>query len=174
MVVPDIAKIKELLFKNKISQSQLDGINTITSEFNNRNFEDKRWLAYILATVYHETAKRMQPITELGGINYLRSKPYYPYYGRDLVQTTWKGNYQKVKDFTGVDVVNNPELIKDLQTSAKVAIEFMSKGYYTGKKLSDYFNPTKDDPLNARRIINGTDRAEEIKNHYLNFLSSMQ
>lgn len=174
MIVADIVKIKESLFKKKILQSQLDGINAIITEFNNRAFEDKRWLAYILATVYHETAKRMQPVTEFGGINYLKSKPYYPYYGRDLTQTTWLGNYQKVKDFTGIDVVSNPELIKDLNTSAKVAVEFMNKGYYTGRKLSDYFNTTKEDSLNARKIINGLDKAEIIQGYYNKFIEALE
>lgn len=157
------------LYDGKITQSHVDGITAILDEWDARGFTDIRWLAYILATVYHETARTMQPITEKGGEKYLKSKKYYPYYGRDLVQTTWDYNYEKVKKFTGIDVVKNPELIAELKTAAKVAIEFMNKGWYTGKKLAHYFNDKVDDPVNARRIINGLDKAELISRYYKEF-----
>lgn len=172
MVTLDLNKLSGLLFAGKVSLSQTEGINALVSEFNRRGFPDARWLSYILATVYHETGKKMQPVTEFGGQTYLKSKKYYPYYGRDLVQTTWKANYEKVKTFTGVDVVSNPELIKDLKTAAAVAVEFMNKGYYTGKKLSNYFNATVEDPINARRIINGVDRAELVASYYSKILTA--
>jgi hypothetical protein len=38
----------------------------------------------------------------------------------------------------------------------------MTKGIFTGKKLSDYIADGRRDYVNARRIINGTDRAKEI------------
>lgn len=166
-------QVRTNLFGGKISQSQVDGMTALLDEWSLRQFTDLRWLAYILATVYHETAKKFQPVTEYGGLKYLKSKVYYPYYGRDLVQTTWKANYERVKKFTGVDVVANPELIKDLKISAKVAIEFMNKGYYTGKKLAHFFNDKVDDPINARRIINGTDKAELIAGYYKEFYKAI-
>lgn len=154
-------KIRGEIF-DRISQSQVDGIEALLNEWEAEGLTDLRQLAYILATVYHETAATMKPVKEKGGDNYLKSKKYYPYYGRDLVQTTWDYNYQKVKDFTGIDVVKNPDLISDPNIAAKVAIHFMVKGYYTGKKLSDYFNEEREDWFHARRTINGTDKAELI------------
>ena len=165
--------IREKLFSGKLTQTQVNGIEAILDEWDNQGHKDKRWLAYILATVYHETAKRMQPVKEFGGEAYLKTKKYYPYYGRDLVQTTWKENYEKVKEFTGVDVVTKPYLIADLKVAAATAIHFMVNGYYTGKKLSHYFNGKKDDPVNARRIINGTDKASQIAEVYKVFLQAL-
>jgi len=153
-------------------QSQIDGINTIISEYLKYG-NDKRHLAYILATALHETAKKMQPIKELGGEAYLRSKVYYPYYGRDLVQTTWKANYEKVKKFTGIDVVSNPELVGQMPLAATVAVIFMQKGWYTGKKLSDYLNDTKTDWINCRRVINGKDKAELIAGYAKEFYEAL-
>jgi putative chitinase len=150
------------LFGGELTTKQVQGMDAILNAWSASGCTDPRWLAYILATVYWETAHKMQPVKEYGGEAYLRSKPYYPYYGRDLVHTTWEANYQKVKDFTGVDVVTYPDLIADLPTASRVAITFMIKGWYTGKKLAHYFNDTKTDWVNARRIINGTDRAKEI------------
>lgn len=154
--------------------SQLEGVYAIFDEYFKQGYTRLDFLAYILATVYHETDKKMQPVKEYGGLKYLKSKPYYPYYGRDLVHTTWLENYKKVKAFTGIDVVTYPDLIAQLDIAAKVAIHFMVKGYYTGKKLSNYFNDKVTDPINARRIINGTDKALLIAAHYDKFLSALR
>jgi len=164
-------EIARQLFKGrKLTQLQVNGINTILQECEGL---DKRFTAYILSTVFHETAQRMQPVKEFGGEAYLRSKAYYPYYGRDLVHTTWKGNYEKAKRFSGIDVVANPDLIGQMPLAAKVAVVFMMKGWFTGKKLADYFNDIKTDPVNARRIINGTDKAELIAGYYNTFLKAL-
>jgi hypothetical protein len=170
----DFDIIRKELFAGTLSQLQVNGINDLLSEFVKANLTDKRHLAYILSTVYHETGKRMQPVKELGGEAYLKSKKYYPYYGRDLVQTTWKDNYEKVQKTTGVPVVANPDLIGMMPLAAEVAVLFMNKGWYTGKKLSDYFNDKKEDPINARRIINGTDRAQMIAGYYSIFLRAIK
>ncbi len=164
-------EIARQLFKGrKLTQLQVNGINTILQECEGL---DKRFTAYILATVFHETAQQMQPVKEFGGEAYLRSKAYYPYYGRDLVHTTWKGNYEKVKRFSGIDVVANPDLIGQMPLAAKVAVVFMMKGWFTGKKLADYFNEIKTDPVNARRIINGTDKSELIAGYYNTFFKAL-
>lgn len=170
-MVINFLKIREIF--GTLKQSQVDGINDLLSEYKKYG-TDKRHLAYILATVYHETARKMQPVKEFGSAAYLRSKAYYPYYGRDLVQTTWKANYEKVKKFTGIDVVNNPDFIGKMPLSATVAVIFMQKGWYTGKKLSNYFNDTVSDPINARRIINGKDKAELIAGYYNQFLTAIE
>ncbi len=159
------------LFNGNFSQGQQSGLETILQEAGDI---DKRHLAYIYATIYHETGRKMQPVKEFGSEAYLRSKPYYPFYGRDLCQTTHSYNYQKVKDFSGIDVVSNPDLIGQMPLAAKVAITFMQKGWYTGKKLSDYFNDEKSDPINARRIINSLDCANKIATYYEQFLAALK
>lgn len=170
--------INKIAFQNRLktfglfqsaTNSQVSGCNDIIDAFFSHKFTNVKQLAYILATVYHETAKKMQPVKEFGGTKYLMSKAYYPYYGRDLVQTTWKANYEKVKKFTGVDVVANPDLIGQMPLAATVAVIFMSKGWYTGKKISDYINNDITSYLNARRIINGTDKAELIAGYAVKF-----
>ena len=154
-----------------LSPSQLSGIDTIVQEFGDG---DKNQLAYILATCWHESGKKMQPVKEFGGEAYLKSKKYYPYYGRDLTQTTWIDNYKKVKKFSGIDVVSNPDLIGQMPLAAQVAVTFMKNGWYTGKKISDYINDKKVDFINARRIINSTDKAELIASYASKFLSALK
>lgn len=156
----------------KFTQSQVDGINNLLAESEAQPVNDRE-LAYIFATVFHETAKTMMPVKEYGGEKYLKSKAYYPYYGRDLCQTTWLANYKKVKKYTGVDVVSDPDLIAEPKLAAKVCFYFMRNGFYTGKKLGDYFNDKKTDTINARRIINGTDKAVMIAANYDIFLDAI-
>lgn len=162
------------MFNGSLSEGQQNGVDIIINEWSSAQNSDIRHLAYILATIFHETGRKMQPVKEFGSEAYLKSKKYYPYYGRDLVQTTWVHNYQKVKDFSGIDVISNPELIGQMPLAAQVAVTFMSKGLYTGKKLVDYFNNTREDAYNARRIINGLDCANKIVAYYKSFLASLK
>lgn len=158
------------LFKGSFSDSQMKGIQTILEECGDI---DKRHTAYILATIFHETGRKMQPVKEYGNEAYLKAKKYYPYFGRDLCQTTHDYNYQKVKDFCGIDVVADPDLIGQMPLAAKVAVHFMQHGHYTGKKLSDFFNDETTDPLGARKIINGRDKAELIADYYDYFYKAL-
>ena len=49
----------------------------------------------------------------------------------------------------------------------------MFVGWFTGKCLDDHFSETVDDPYNARRIINGTDCADEIKGYHYHFFEAI-
>lgn len=153
-------------FPGKLTASQVQGINYILDEWERRGLSDLRHLAYMLATFKWETSHTMQPISESGGRTYLRSKRYYPWYGRGYVQLTWKRNYEAFRDAVlrlfNVDIVENPDNAMIPKVAAYIAFEGMYKGTFTGKKLSDYFNAKITDWINARRIINGTDRASEI------------
>jgi hypothetical protein len=48
--------IRVSLFNGRLAQRQVDGINAILDEWLHRKLADLRWLAYMLATVYWETA----------------------------------------------------------------------------------------------------------------------
>lgn len=87
------------------------------------------------------------------------------YYGRGRVtQTTHISNYARASEeiFGDDRLVKNPDLILVPETDLKVAFLGMLEGWFTGKKLSDYFNDTKTDYRGSRKIINGVDRASEI------------
>lgn len=131
---------------------------------------DRRWLAYILATVYHETARTMQPIEEYGrgrGLEYGKADPITgkTYYGRGYVQLTWKFNYEKMGKVFDVDLVNIPALASDPDLAMKICFYGMSRGSFTGRKLSQYFTVTVSDWVNARKIINGLDKAELVASY---------
>lgn len=158
--------IRQQPFPGKLNKGQVDGINIILDEWESRKLKDLRWLACELGTVKWESDHTMQPIKEGGSLKYLKSKKYYPWYGRGFIQLTWKANYIKfqsrVLKLFKVDIISNPDLVMRPDIAAFIMFEGMINGEFTGKKLSDYFNATKTDWINSRRIINGVDKAAEI------------
>lgn len=158
--------IRQGPFPGKLSAGQVSGCEIILTEWERRGLTDTRMLAYMLGTVFWECDQTMQPIKEGGGLKYLKSKKYWPWYGRGFVQLTWQTNYQKFRDRVlaqfGADIIANPDDAMNPDVAAFIMFEGMIRGEFTGKKLADYFNDTKTDWVNARRVINGTDRAAEI------------
>jgi hypothetical protein len=168
--------VREDLYFGKLSQSQVNGMNFILREWRERfDYDgDHRRLAYMLATTHHETAFTMQPITEYGSQSYLQGKEYYPYIGRGFVQLTWEDNYAKASPLVEEDLLEFPDLALEPDLAAIIMFDGMEIGWFTGKALSDYFSETVDDPVNARRIINGTDRASEIAEYHDLFLTAIK
>ncbi len=156
--------LRAKLFGNVITQSQFNGIERILKAINDYKLP-KSQAAYVLATAYHETAHKMLPVEEIGkgkGKAYGQPIKGKAYYGRGDVQLTWLANYDKMGRLLGLDLVNNPDLALRPDVSAKIMLEGMTRGLFTGKSLNDYITPAKIDYVAARRIINGTDRAELI------------
>ncbi|MEO7306764.1 MAG: glycoside hydrolase family 19 protein [Ferruginibacter sp.] len=171
-------QVRLSLFDGKLKQSQVDGITAILDEWEkNNNKKDDRWLAYMLSTTHHETGATMQPIEEFGkgksrpyGKKLKMSRKAYTdtdniFYGRGFVQLTWYENYEKAGKKLNHDFINNPEKVMELANASRIMFLGMTEGWFTGKKLGDYFTKTKEDWVNARRIINGLDRAEWIASY---------
>jgi hypothetical protein len=153
-----------------LNSSQVQGINFLLEKLDlSTVFSDARHYAYILATIYHECAAKWQPVTEYGSHRYLSSKRYWPYIGRGYVQLTWDWNYKKFSALLNLPLFDNPDLALEPETAWKILELGMSEGLYTGKKLSNYFNETKTDWVNARRIINGLDCANLIAGYARDF-----
>ena len=156
------AMIRQKLFNGRLSQAQVNGIDAILQAINQHGLPDKRQAAYILATAYHETARTMQPVEELGkgrGREYGVAIDGKVYYGRGYVQLTWLYNYKIMGKLLDIGLVKNPALACEPDVAAQIMLQGMTRGLFTGKKLSDYINSLKCDYVNARRIINGSDRA---------------
>jgi putative chitinase len=169
-----------------LKQFQVDGISTILDVVKD---EPLSWQAYMLATAWHETATTMQPIKERGGEAYFtehydvagrRPKVCIQYgntcagdgprfCGRGYVQLTWKSNYAKAGEALGVDLVADPDLAMDARHAAAIMLTGMKEGWFTGKRLATYLPAqgvaTADAYRQARRIINGTDKADLIEDY---------
>lgn len=144
--------------------------------------DDLRWISYVLATTFHETAGTWLPIAEYGkgkGLKYGHPEPPYQhiYYGRGYTQNTWKGNYDmltkawnKAHPDRPVDFVKEPDLLLVAEYSYWAMSYAMRNGTYTGAALKRYFSDTVTDSKGARRIINGTDKADLIAGYYDKFM----
>ena len=184
----------------KLSQSQVDAINFIVDAMDKDKSVTYPHGAYILATTWHETATTMLPIAEYGkgkgrtyGRWYKNSKDQvytfkdgsgttvylqsdYPhlYYGRGYVQLTWWINYDKASNKLGYDYTQNPDLVMKKEHAVKILLLGMKEGWFTGRKLSDHINQSKKDYLNARRIINGMDKASLIAGYAETFEKALR
>lgn len=180
-------EVRANLFSGVLKQGQVEGMEAILDEWDeNHADKDDRWLAYMLATAYHETGRAMAPVEENLNYSAARLRVVFPsrftaaqaadyerqpqrianrvygdrlgngpessgdgwkYRGRGLVQITGKTNYEKF----GIE--NAPdEAMNDIRT-VQIMFQGMMNGLFTGKKLSNYFNPTKEDWKSAREII---------------------
>ena len=178
--------IRDEFFNGRFSAQQHEGMTAILEKWQISGFTDLRWLAYMLGTVYHETARTMAPIEEYGkgkGRRYGKkvkqsgqtySEPNHIYYGRGYVQLTWFENYERMGRILGIPLLQKPELALIPEHAADIMFEGMTKsvsfkGDFTGHCLEQYFNGAKEDWVNARRIINGLDRAELIAVYSVKF-----
>lgn len=141
-----------------LTADQVRGIEGILAAFTEVGDGDKDTLAYALATVFHETGKRMVPVREgfcttdgsaRRAVQKLAikrgpdsavakySKPAGPhghvYYGRGHVQLTWIDNYAKSSPDAGVDLVTNPDAMLDPKISARVLIKGLLDGRWNGR-----------------------------------------
>lgn len=172
------AEVRESLFDGELEQVQVDGQNIILAVWEYQGEGDPRHLAYMLATVHHECATRFWPITEYGSQEYLQGKSYWPYVGRGFVQLTWEDNYRRASDELNLteerDLVDFPDMALDSLIATRVLFRGMAVGWFTGKKLPDYFNASRNDPLNARQIINGNDQDDLIEAYHEKFLAALK
>jgi hypothetical protein len=179
--------VRSTLFNGALTQEQVDGQNVILGLWEGGQtgtpMTDVRWLAYILATAYHETAQKVWPIEEYGkgsGRDYGTPDPETGeiYYGRGFVQLTWKANYDRAGAALGLiddrDLVQHPQLALDSLIAARVLFRGMAEGWFTGERLGSYFDADTDDPINARRIVNGNDQDTLIAGYHAEFLIALQ
>lgn len=172
--------VRTSLFGGSLSQSQVEGMNAIL-DYAELDGVDDRHLAYVLATSFHETGKKMQPVEEIGhgqGHEYGYPDPQTGkcYYGRGHVQITWKSNYQAQDKKLGLDdqLVWDPDLALDPLISLQILFGGMRDGDFTGVCLNDFIacsDPDTDetDFYNSRKIVNGLDRADTIEGYAYKF-----
>jgi len=170
--------VRAPVFGGKLSQSQVDGMGFLLSAM-----EKAHWpiahAAYGLATAFHETARTMLPIAEYGkgkgkAYGVPDKKTGQTYYGRGYVQLTWLFNYEKAQDELGQPLVSNPDLAMRADIAADVMVRGMQEGWFTGKANRAYLDKAPPDYVNARRIINGTDKAALIAGYATKFEAALK
>jgi putative chitinase len=173
-------RIRASVFGGSLTADQVEGCKRILTAWEaTRPMDHFTFLAYILATSYHETAHTMQPVREIGqgkGRAYGKKDPDtgLVYYGRGDVQLTWKRNYALVSRYFNKDFVNNPDLALDPYWSARILIEGSMLGWFTGKSLKDYRISFGLDYVKCRAVINGKDRATMIAGYARHFEDALR
>ena len=197
------SEIRADLFGGRMNGKQVAGCEAVLDAWDRHApNSDLRFVAYSLATDYHETGRTMQPIDERGGAAYFTrmydirgARPakarelgnIHPgdgaaYHGRGDTQLTGRRNYRfatarlRALGVIGadVDLEKNPELAKRPDIAAAILVFGMLEGWFTTRKLGDYFVGTRSDPIDARAIINGSDCATKISGYYAHFYHGLK
>ncbi len=162
-----------------LDQTQVDVIEDMLSSGSHWPIS---WMAYGLATAWHEA--RLRPIEEIGkgkGKAYGAPGKHKGQiaFGRGLAQLTWDWNYATMDEALGL----NGALIKDYSLALKpdiavrILIDGMERGRFTGKSLATYLPQGRASDAEfreARRIINGTDKAAMIAGYAVLFQAALQ
>jgi hypothetical protein len=172
----DFEKGKKALFPNGYTNKQEEAVSAIIGESNTQGVKLATQVAYMLATAYHEAYdwnkpnSRMTCLVEMGGQSYLKNKAYYPWYGRGFSHLTWKKNYIKESERMGIDLIAHPEKLFEISIAANSHVYCMMNGTYTSVPLTRFVHSGKTDFPNARKVVNGTDKAEVIAGYAMEFL----
>lgn len=187
------------LFPHGFTQGQVEGFERLLDTWDKYFSADPAaHLAYNLATSYHETAQTMQPIVERGPRAYFdkyepgtrlgrmlgNTQPGdgFRFRGEGDVQNTGRRNAKFASDRLNqvfglsLDLVANPEQRGDPFVSAMSLFLGNKEGWWTGKDLFDFIDGVDEGDaedlrefVNARRVVNGTDKAEKIGSYALVF-----
>ncbi len=179
-------RVRQNPFPGRLSRAQVAGMDAIFDHWVLHSKAADSALAYVLATAFHETAGTMQPVRETlatsdaeavarldrafasGRLPSVKVPYWRPdadgksWLGRGFVQLTQKRNYEAMSDLTGEDLVADPGLVMRIDIAARILIEGMRVGLFTGWRLNYFFGRDKADWVGARKIVNGTDRAELV------------
>jgi predicted chitinase len=178
--------VRASLYAGALNQSQVDSLEAIGQAWEQYGDGDPRKLAYALATAHHETGgfryvreiwgptvqqKRYESRKDLGNTLKGDGKRFM---GRGFVQLTGRRNYADWSKRTGLDLLKEPDLVTQPAVAARILVQGSMLGTFTGKKLGDYIDGSKADYVQARRVINGTDRAVLIAGYAEKFLAALQ
>jgi putative chitinase len=170
-------------FGGSLSQSAVDGIEALFAAWDTYGDGDHNKFAYILGTAFHESDrfKTMEEYAsgsayegraDLGNTEPGDGKRFK---GRGFVQITGRRNYQDWSNRLSIDLIADPARAAEHVIAARICVEGMMLGTFTGKPLGKYIAAGGIvDFYNARRVVNGLDRADLIAKYAKAFQVALQ
>lgn len=175
----------------RLKQEQVNAINFLLEKLEIGRFKLETQMAYILASVKHETADTFEPVVEGYWIKSNRELKLFNYYkqhnrgalatifpngslsgktyeGRGYIQLTHNFNYEKF------GLLDCPSLALQPETAFMIMEKGLANGMFTGKSLQQYVNEEKTDYYNARKTINGLDRSSLIAGYAKTFENAIE
>lgn len=173
--------VRQLMPGKRLSLLQVIRIEAVLNGVEERKLSPQQ-AAYIFATAHHESDK-WKTLTE-----YASGKAYegrkdlgntqkgdgQKYKGRGFVQITGRRNYADWAKRLGAPLIEQPILATDHKFAVPILIDGMLGGTFTGKKLGTYVNDKKSDFVNARRTVNGTDKASLIASYAKKYQAALE
>ena len=131
------AAIRHGPFPGRLTTNQVVGVNDLLDEWQDNGSDDPRHLAYALATDFHETGSKMQPVregfkpTDAAARKVVAHRKYgkpegpwgHVYYGRGDIQLTWYDNYVRMGKILDLPLTEYPDMVLDSKTSKKILVE---------------------------------------------------
>ncbi|MEJ2317619.1 MAG: hypothetical protein P8Y83_11875 [Gammaproteobacteria bacterium] len=146
-----ISAVKASLFSNKLKPDQKKGLEAILSAATEAKWP-LAFVSYGLATAYHETAFTMQPVVEAFWLS-----------------ESWRAN---------LDLALDPDI------AARIMVKGMEEGWFCGDRSGKRHTLKRHVPTSgpgnleqykeARRIINGRDKAATIAKYALKFQDALK
>lgn len=174
----------------KLSQGLVNNLNFLLGKLETGTFKLPSQMAYMLATIKHETNESYSPVVEGYWMKSNRVAKLYAYYkahnrgalatifpngvldptyeGRGYVQLTHNFNYDKF------GLQDTPEKALEPETAFHIMEYGMANGLFTGKTLQRYVNESQMDFYSARKVINGLDRANLIAGYAKRILKGIE
>lgn len=171
------AQARVSLFEGSISKAAFARLSVLLKHIRQTKGLLRGQASYILATAFHET-DRFQTMEEYasgeayqGRVDLGNTEPGdgKRFKGRGYVQLTGRLNYEVASLTVGRDLLASPDDAALPELAAAITITGMLHGDFTGFSLSRYINARSVDFLNARRVVNGMDKAALIKDYAIKF-----
>lgn len=162
--------IRITLFGGRLSPVQFLRVSVLMERLTKTETVTAEQGAYILGTAHHETDRfatmeeyasghAYEGRSDLGNV---RPGDGRRFKGRGYVQLTGRRNYEWGSKATGVDLITDPDKAIDPVIAAILAVDGMMMGVFTGVGLGRFIHDDKADFINARKTVNGLDRAETV------------
>ncbi len=192
----DQARLKDMIKRHLLLNNKKEKLaDFLKLLFADPTVKKLRWIAYYLATAYHETiftfapreevgkggergyGKKVVSVTDTHGYRGPKDKVYKNvYYGRGFVQLTHEESYKyfphQVIGLREDELHIDPDQALEFETAYKISTYWMQndipKVKGAGRKLQDHTHKGVLNYKRARAIVS-TDRAERIANYALVF-----